>query len=127
MNKNGVAAVILVVVCIVLVGLWAIRSQPAVVGPDCAEPPGAPVNVTASVETGAGTLRWEPPTGAIVTTYIVEIGSTPGANNQGTFVVSGGSTSFTRQAPPGTYYVRVYARNACGTSPAAPEQMVVIP
>ena len=55
---------------------------------------------------------------------MIEAGSQPGANNQGTFVAPGTATSFQRQAPPGTYYVHMFARNACGTS--APTQDIVV-
>ena len=73
-------------------------------------------------------MHWTAPAGAEpVTTYVIEAGSTPGANNQGTFVTPGTATSFQRQAPAGTYYVRMFARNACGTSPASPEMVVTVP
>jgi hypothetical protein len=128
MNKNGVIAVVVVVISIVLVGLWAMRSGEQVVGDACVAPPSAPTSVRGSVEGNTGQLTWAaPPAGESVTTYIVEAGSTPGANNQGTFVVPGNQTTFEREAGSGTYYVRVFARNPCGTSPASPEVTVVIP
>jgi hypothetical protein len=127
MNKNGVIAVVVVVISIVLVGLWAMRSGEQAVGADCSTPPSAPTGVTATVEANTGKLAWAPPpAGESVTTYIIEAGSTPGANNQGTFVAPGNQTTFEREASAGTYYVRVFARNACGTSPASQEVTVVI-
>jgi hypothetical protein len=62
-----------------------------------------------------------------VTTYVIEAGSTPGTNNQGTFVAPGTATSFQRQAPGGTYYVHMFARNACGTSQPTEDVLVSIP
>ena len=128
MNKNGVIAVVVVVISIVLVGLWAMRSgEQTMVGDDCSAPPSAPTGVTATAQGNTGHLTWSAaPAGETVSTYIIEAGSTPGANNQGTFVAPGNSTSFDREASAGTYYVRVFARNACGTSPASQEVTVVI-
>ena len=128
MNKNGVIAVVVVVIAIVLVGLWAMRS--AEQGParaDCSAPPSAPTGITVSAEGMKGRVTWAPPpAGESVTTYIIEAGSTPGTNNQGTFVAPATATSFEREAGPGSYYVRVFARNACGTSQASQEQRLVI-
>ena len=129
MNKNGVIAVVVVVVSIVLVGLWAMRSsENSLAGADCSAPPNAPTGLTATAEKGKGLLAWQPPpANESVTTYIIEAGSTSGANNQGTFVAPANSTTFEREATPGTYYVRMFARNACGTSSASQEVTVNIP
>jgi hypothetical protein len=125
MNKNGVIAV---VASIVLVGLWAMRSgeqRPA--GADCAAPPSAPTGLVTTPLPGKGRLEWAASPGAdAVTTYIIEAGSAPGANNQGTFVAPSTSRLFEREAAAGTYYVRMFARNACGTSPASQEVTVTI-
>jgi hypothetical protein len=128
MNKNGVIAVVVVVVSIVLVGLWAMRSgEQGPAGADCDAPPSAPAGLVATAQPGKGVLQWSPPPqGEAITTYIIEAGSSPGANNQGTFVALPNSTSFEREAAAGTYYVRMYARNACGTSPASQEVSVTI-
>jgi len=127
MNKNGVIAVVVVVASIVLVGLWAMRSgQPGMAGLDCSAPPSPPVSVSHAVEGNRAILRWEPPAEGPVTTYIIEAGSTPGTNNQGTFVAPATSTTFEREAPPGVYYVRLFARNACGTSAPSQELTVTI-
>jgi hypothetical protein len=128
MNKNGVIAVVVVVISIVLVGLWAMRSgEEGIVGEDCSAPPSAPTGVVASAEGNIGRLTWAaPPAGETITNYIIEAGSTPGANNQGTFVAPATRNTFDREAGPGTYYVRMFARNACGTSPASQEVTVVI-
>lgn len=128
MNKNGVIAVVVVVASIVLVGLWAIRSgEQGPAGADCAAPPSAPTGLVTSAAPGKGRLEWAPPSpDDAVTTYIIEAGSGPGANNQGTFVAPSTSTSFEREAAAGTYYVRMFARNACGTSPASQEVTLTI-
>jgi hypothetical protein len=129
MNKNGVIAVVVVVASIVLVGLWAMRSgEQGPAGADCSAPPSAPTGLTTSSVPGKGRLAWSPPpAGEAVTAYIIEAGSGPGANNQGTFVAPSTATTFERDAAAGTYYVRMFARNACGTSPASQEVTVAIP
>src|SRR5215207_3448569 len=116
MNKNGVIAVVVVVAAVILVGLWAMRSgEQGPGGADCSGPPAAPGDVSYTKAGEIATLRWAPaPASDSVTTYVIEAGSQPGANNQGTFVAPGSATSFQRQAPPGTYYVHMFARNACG-------------
>lgn len=128
MNKNGVIAVVVVVISIILVGLWAMRSgEQGPIGADCSAPPSAPTDVAVNAQGLTGRVTWAPPPeGESVTTYIIEAGSTPGGNNQGTFVAPGTSTSFEREAGVGTFYVRVFARNACGTSPASQEQTLTI-
>ena len=126
MNKNGVIAVVVVVASIVLVGLWAMRSgEQGPAGADCSAPPAAPTGLVTTALPGKGRLEWNPSPGTdAVTTYIIEAGSSPGANNQGTFVAPSTSTSFEREASGGIYYVRMFARNACGTSPASQEVTV---
>jgi hypothetical protein len=129
MNKNGVIAVVVVVVSIVLVGLWAMRSgEQGMMGEDCSRPPSAPTGVVATAEKNRGRLTWSAPSaGETVSNYIIEAGSMSGSNNQGTFVAPGNRTTFEREATAGTYYVRVFARNACGTSPPSQEVTVTIP
>ncbi|HUE87766.1 MAG TPA: fibronectin type III domain-containing protein [Vicinamibacterales bacterium] len=128
MNKNGVIAVVVVVISIVLVGLWAMRSgERGPMGADCSAPPNTPTGVAVAAEGTKGRVMWAaPPPDESITTYIIEAGSTPGSNNQGTFVAPGTATSFDREAGAGTYYVRVFARNACGTSLASQEQTLTI-
>jgi hypothetical protein len=128
MNKNGVIAVVVVVVSIILVGLWAMRSSElGPVGANCSAPPSAPTGVAVAAEGAKGRVTWAPPPDAeSVTTYIIEVGSTAGSNNQGTFVAPSTSTSFEREAAAGTYYVRMFARNACGTSSASQEHTLTI-
>ncbi|MEW6320287.1 MAG: fibronectin type III domain-containing protein [Acidobacteriota bacterium] len=131
MNKNGVIAVVVVLAAVVLVGLWAVRSgqnRPAGGSFYCSAPPEAPGNPTFTVNGGVVTLNWSAPGGEeVVTTYVIEAGSQSGQNDQGTFVAPGTSTTFQREAPAGSYFVRIFARNACGTSAASPEFIVTVP
>jgi hypothetical protein len=131
MNKNGIVAVVVVITAVVLVGLWVMRSGQTRPGGrqfDCAAPPAAPTDLT---YTKAGEVingAWKAPTGGDApTTYVVEAGSRSGLNDQGTYVVPATQTTFGRPTPPGAYFVRVYARNACGTSPASNEVAFSIP
>ena len=130
MNKNGVIAVVVVVVAVVLIGLWAMRSgqQSASGRMDCSAAPGAPANLTHTKQADVVTLNWTAPGGKdAISTYVVEVGSTPGANNVATFVAPGSATTFQRQAPAGAYHVRVFARNACGTSAPSNEIVATVP
>jgi len=130
MNKNGVIAVVVVVVAVVLIGLWAMRSGTQNVSGrlDCTAPPSAPSSLVPTKNGTIVSLNWAPPVGADpVSTYVIEAGNTPGTNNVGTFVAPGSASTFQREAPPGTYYVRVFARNACGTSAPSNEVVVTVP
>lgn len=130
MNKNGVIAVVVVVVAVVLIGLWAMRSgsQNASGRMNCSAAPVSPSGLAPSRNGTIVTLNWTAPTGADpVSTYVIEVGNTPGTNNVGTFIAPGSAATFQREAPTGTYYVRVFARNACGTSAPSNEIVVTVP
>ena len=129
MNKNGVIAVVVVVVAIVLAGLWALRrGEGGMSGPDCAAAQDAPQGVTHTVDNDVVTIRWSPAAGGErVATYLIEARA-PQDVTPTTFVAPGNATTFQRQAPSGTiYHVHVLARNACGTSAASPEMVVKVP
>lgn len=132
MNKNGSLAVVIVVAAVLLIGLWVLRTGQQRAGArqfDCATAPGVPASFAiAKARPDLARLTWLPPTSAeMPTSFVVEVGSATGKNDLGTFVAPGTATSMDREAPPGTYYVRLYARNACGTSPASPEVVVTLP
>jgi hypothetical protein len=130
MNKNGVIAVVVVVVAVVLVGLWAMRSGSQDISSriDCSAAPSAPTSLVPTKNGTIVTLTWSAPVGGeAVSTYVVEVGNTPGTNNVGTFVAPGSASTFQREAPPGTYYVRTFGRNACGTSAPSNEVVVTVP
>jgi TonB family protein len=93
------------------------------VGAGCV-PPSAPA-LAATVSGQVVTLNWSPPaTGTSPYTYTLLAGSSPGASNLA-IAAMGGATSFQANAPTGTYYVRVVAANACGSSTSNEVAVVV--
>jgi hypothetical protein len=89
--------------------------------------PQTPTNLVASVAGTVVTLTWNAPAGGgAPAQYVIEAGSSSGAMNLATMPTAGAATSFSAMAPPGTYYVRVKARNAAGTSAASNEVVVIV-
>ena len=90
--------------------------------------PGVPANLAATVVGNTVTLSWSaPPAGGAPSTYVVEAGSVPGAANLAN--VPTGSTAPSVAfggVPSGTYYVRVRARNALGSSGPSTEIIVTV-
>jgi hypothetical protein len=79
--------------------------------------PGAPSGL---VGTGAGltaSFSWSAPTtGGALTDYRLEAGRSPGSSDAATVTLPASATSFATTGAPGTYYVRVRGRNACGSA-----------
>lgn len=91
----------------------------------CTTPPAAPTAFSASVTGTTVVLTWTAPSGT-PSAYIIEAGSTPGASNLVVSDTGSTATSLTATAAPGTYYARLRARNACGTSAPSNEIVVVV-
>jgi hypothetical protein len=90
-------------------------------------PPGPPRSFSASVSGFRVTLQWLPPaTGDPPTTYIIEAGSSPGLSNLFNSPNGSPATQLSVDAPPGQYFVRLRAQNACGTSDVSNEQLVSV-
>jgi hypothetical protein len=91
----------------------------------CAAPPGGPSDLVVAMQHGSVvTLSWNAAPGAVAF-YVVESGAAPGAST----APSREATSTTLRVthiPPGTYYARVRARNACGVSPPSNEISVTV-
>lgn len=94
-------------------------------GTACTTPPGAPANLTISRSGSVVILTWSAASGG-PTTYVVRAGSAPGQSDYADYVTGSTATSLTASAPPGTYYVRVHARNGCGLSAASNEFILVL-
>ena len=91
--------------------------------------PEPPTNAVAFLSGGLLTMTWAPATaGGRPTDYLVEAGTSTGAANVGTLVVSGTAFTYTpvTPVPNGYYYLRVRARNAVGVSAASAESFVVV-
>ena len=91
-------------------------------------PPDTPVGFTVNAVLSTVSLEWTPAaTGGPAQRYIVEAGTAPGTYNLGalTFPVSPTSTAVSN-VPPGTYHLRISARNALGTSPPSAERSVTV-
>ncbi|MGE3274849.1 MAG: hypothetical protein AB7O67_07040 [Vicinamibacterales bacterium] len=85
--------------------------------------PGVAGPVTATVTGTTVRLSWPAVTGA--SDYVLEVGSAPGLSD---LLVSGvPAPGLSASAPPGAYFVRVRARNACGTGAASADVSVVVP
>ena len=80
-----------------------------------------------SVRDHAVTTAWDAAPGAVAR-YLVESGSTPGANNfpaREVADVTARELTVSR-VPAATYYVRIRAENACGTSAPSNEVRIVV-
>lgn len=88
--------------------------------PGASVPPSAPQNVQAVPNELSVTLQWEPPVSGVPTNYRVVAGTAPGGSDRGQLSV-GVSTAINATLPAGLYYVRVFAENEFGSSPASNE------
>jgi hypothetical protein len=82
--------------------------------------PAAPTALSVTATASSASFEWDAPSGS-VTGYTIEAGSAPGLANLATLATGGAATTYSTAAPAGFYYVRVRARNACGTGPASNE------
>jgi peptidyl-Asp metalloendopeptidase len=97
-----------------------------VVGDACASAPPPPIGFASTFNSG-GTVSfaWTAAPGA--TTYVIEAGSAPGLSNLASADLGSASTSATFNGiGAGTYYVRLRARNTCGTSGVSNEATLVV-
>ena len=90
----------------------------------CSGPPATPTTLTTSVTGSLVVVAWNVPPGT--TTTVLEAGYGPGATNF-TFSFASPAAGVSVNAPPGTYYVRVRAVNACGQSAPSIQRTVVVP
>lgn len=93
--------------------------------PDGLTPPGPPGTLTWSVTGGVVSLSWGAATGAA--SYVIDAGTVSGITDIGSFPLAGSGTTFNAPVPPGTYFVRIRAVNAAGSSAPSNEVTVVVP
>jgi hypothetical protein len=93
--------------------------------PTCSGIPGPPTQLVANVGSTAVTLTWDPAAGS-VTSYVIEAGSAPLLSDLLVSDTGSLSTSSSLTAASGTYYLRLRARNACGTSSPSNEVRIVV-
>src|SRR5687767_1433548 len=86
--------------------------------------PTAPTNLSTTVTGQIVTLTWTASANS-PTQYLLHAGFAPG-HTALSVALGAAQTTFTASAGPGTYYARVYAVNADGTSPVSNEVTVVI-
>lgn len=84
--------------------------------------PAAPTTLSADRVGSSVTFTWQAAAGA--TSYLIAVGNAPGLSN---LLVSnvGLTTTVSASGPPGTYYVRMLARNACGNSTGSSNEVIV--
>ena len=93
-----------------------------------AAPPLAPANLSVTRNNRRVTLGWELPAHSpAATTYLIEVSFQSGGPIVASLATGSSQTTLTvDDVPVGTYYVRLRAINAVGSSAPSPEQEVVI-
>lgn len=87
-------------------------------------PPAAPSTFTAAAANGTVTMSWNVAGGT--TTTVIDAGYVPGATALSIPVAAPAAGVAFPGVPPGTYYVRTRALNACGTSTPSVERTLVV-
>ncbi|HKB12490.1 MAG TPA: matrixin family metalloprotease, partial [Vicinamibacterales bacterium] len=90
--------------------------------------PGAPSGLTTAATGSSVSLAWRAPaSGGAPSTYVIEAGSASGLANLANFSTGSASTSFSAGGVgAGSYYIRVKATNAAGTSGASNESLLIV-
>lgn len=101
-------------------------SRVALLVPAPSTPPQAPLALVVSVAGRTARLAWLPG-GGNAESYAIEAGTSPGSSNLGILDTGVLDTDFRAAVPPGTYYVRVRARNTFGSSAASTEAVLIVP
>lgn len=99
-----------------------------IVGNGCSSPPSPPSGLTLGASSGGTfSLVWGAASGN-PTTYLVEAGTASGLSNLVNSDLGSTTPSLTATGiGPGTYYVRVRGKNACGVGAPSNEIVVIVP
>jgi 5-hydroxyisourate hydrolase-like protein (transthyretin family) len=90
-------------------------------------PPGPPQNFSVSISGSTVTFTWTAPVVGVPTTYVLEAGTATGLSNIAVFNTGSAATQLVIPGvPPGTFFVRLRARNAQGNSPPSTERSFTI-
>jgi hypothetical protein len=85
----------------------------------------APWRLKATSDNGRVRITWAPPdTGPAPTSYTLVVGTTHGGSELLSLPLTGLSTVLEAAAPPGVYYMRVYASTSAGQSTASNEAVL---
>jgi len=91
----------------------------------CTAPPAPPASLVSTVNGRFVSLAWA--ASGSISSVTLEAGFAPGLSNAAAVVLDGSARAYSTNASPGSYYVRVRAANACGTSGASNEVTVAVP
>jgi glucose/arabinose dehydrogenase len=91
----------------------------------CIGPPSPPVGLTSTLSGRLVSLSWM--ASGTITSTVLEAGYTPGGSDAAVVVLAPSARVFSSNAPPSTYYVRVRAVNACGSSAVSNELVITVP
>ena len=93
----------------------------------CSGPPGIGLATQEAAGTGPNDVRLRPASwGGCGSSFLVEVGTSPGSANVGTFTLAGGVLAASA-VPPGNYYVRVRGQNQFGLGPHSAVLPVSVP
>jgi plastocyanin len=97
-------------------------------GSACVTAPGAPTGLTGSATGSSVTISWTAPAGGCAPAgYVIEAGSATGLSNLANFNTGSTATTFSASGVgAGTYFVRVRAANAIGSSAASNEITITV-
>ncbi len=91
----------------------------------CTAPPSTPAGLTATLSGNVASFSWT--ASGAMTSIVLEAGASPGGSDAAVVVLAPSARTFSSSAPPGAYYVRVRAVNACGASAASNLVILRIP
>ncbi len=109
---------------VLLDGSLSAPSNEVAVRVGCSGPPAAPTALVAAIQGAHVTFTWAAVSG-LAQSFVLEAGSAT-ARTDIAVVSVGTAFTFAASAPPGTYFVRVRATSACGTSQPSGEVFVTV-